>query len=189
MRGDASYTDTNFIFFGPTVDGTNTLVTGKIAMTGSATATPQALGEFDGFEFINGQVALRCAGIAPAEVGPDSSQFCFPFTVLVPVGVPISVTLQLTAGAGANGGFSQTGTQQGISNFADTFSFPIGSDVFGLEPGVTVNAPDSFIFDNRYLPPDATAVPEPSSALVLIIGLAGLGVLRHWSSRVRAAGA
>jgi hypothetical protein len=52
---------------------------------------------------------------------------------------------------GANGGFAS-------ADFVHSAMFPIGSDVFNLPFGVTTNAPDSFIFDNRY---DLRAVPGP----------------------------
>jgi hypothetical protein len=58
-----------------------------------------------------------------------------------------------------------------------------GAEVFDLPDGVTANDPDLYIFNNVFLPPDTTPVPEPSSVLLLLVSLAGLGALRHWSSR------
>jgi hypothetical protein len=184
VGANASYTDNNITIFGPTIDGTTTIVTGNIAMAGSGSATRQSEADVIGSEFINGQLALTCVGVAPTDFGSDLRQGCVVLPVRVPVGVPLTVTLQLHAGAGANGGFSQTGPQQGLSNFADTFRFPIGSDVFNLEPGFTVDAPDSFIFNNVFSPPDETAVPEPASSLTFAVALAGLTVLHRRTSRV-----
>jgi hypothetical protein len=68
------------------------------------------------------------------------------------------------SGIGQNGGL-------GSADLFQSVEFPIGSDVFNLPPGVTANAPDSFIFNNRYIP--ATAVPGP----VVGAGLPGLSWL------------
>jgi hypothetical protein len=55
---------------------------------------------------------------------------------------------------------------RGTSN---SLNFPIGIDVFTLPDGYTANDPDTFLVDNRFLPPNAaTALPLFASGLSAI---------------------
>ena len=171
--GSASST-TSFIFSAP---GQEVIfVTGNVAISGGSSATPSAAADFLGTETIDGVETARCMDIGGP--GPDPGPICTQTRVAVLANVPVTVTITLGAGAGANAGFASN-PQIGIANAFDTFSFPFGSDVFDVDAGVTVNSPDAFVFDNRYLPSDATAVPEPASGFLLVMGLIALGALRR----------
>ena len=151
-----------------------TFTTGNVTISGGSSATLHAAGDFLGTETIDGQITVQCIDVG--STGPDPGPICTRTPVAVRANVPVMVTITLGAGAGANAGF-ESQPEVGTANAFDTFAFPIGSDVFDVEPGVTVNSPDDFVVDNRYLPPDATAVPEPTSGLLLFIGLIALGAL------------
>lgn len=127
---------------------------------------------------VAGQLAVSCG----ANTGGKT---CVTFPVTVPLNTPISLFLSLSAGAQAQAGFSQLGSEMALADASHTFGFVPGAQVFDLPDGVTANDPDMYIFNNVFLPPDTTAVPEPSTALMLIVGLAGLGVLHRSSSRSR----
>ena len=164
---------TTFIFTAPS---DVTFTTGNVTISGGSSATPNAAADFLGIETIDGQETERCIDIGAT--APDPGPICTRTRVAVRANVPVTVTIALQAGAEANAGFNSN-PQIGTANAFDTFAFPIGSDVFDVDPGVTVNSPDSFVIDNRYLPPDATAVPEPASGLLLVMGLITLGALRR----------
>jgi hypothetical protein len=76
-------------------------------------------------------------------------------------------------------GFANPGQVDG--EFLNSLDFPSGKDVFILPAGVTANAPDIFLVNNRFLPP-STGVPEPSAWLPLGVSMAGLA----WNFRRRA---
>jgi hypothetical protein len=84
-------------------------------------------------------------------------------TVFVTLGVPVGISLQLDVQT------HSIGLNSANANYANSLDFPTGIDLFNLPAGVTANAPDSFIFNNRYVPPvnAAAAVPEPSSMLLV----------------------
>ena len=95
-------------------------------------------------------------------------------TVMVPVNVPVPFDLLLATDA--------AGVLQGdsaLSDFSKSIDFPIGSDLFNLPAGVTANAPDAFIFNNRFVPPTTGAVSEPATLALFAAGVAGLGAIRH----------
>jgi len=71
-----------------------------------------------------------------------------------------------------------------IADFAHSLDLPVGSDIFTLPEGFTVNDDSGLIRNNRLQA--ATAVPEPSSGAMFFAafaGLLGLGRLRKSGSR------
>ena len=63
-----------------------------------------------------------------------------------------------------------------LAEFLHSFRLPIGSDVFNLPDGYTADAPDSFVSNNRFLPPTA-ATPLPAALPLFASGLGALGLL------------
>ena len=91
------------------------------------------------------------------------------FNVAVGVPVPINIALRVdgvaTLGATGSGEFS--------------LDFPL-TDIFNLPDGFTVNDADMFIVNNSF-----TAVPEPSTWAMLLLGFAALGYAGARRSRHR----
>jgi hypothetical protein len=87
----------------------------------------------------------------------------------VPLNREILVQLSVHTIAGATPG-GEGSSNSAHADFADTFGFD--AVPFVLPEGVTANAPDSFIFDDRFLPASApSALPEPSTTFDLGAGL------------------
>ncbi|HUP08973.1 MAG TPA: hypothetical protein VMU47_17565 [Caldimonas sp.] len=92
--------------------------------------------------------------------------------VTVPIGVPVDFFMSLTTRAHAVG----SGSASATADWGDTMSLPLDAPVFDLPAGVTANDPEAFIFDNRFIPPDAVSpVDEPPAIAMLAAGLAVLG--------------
>jgi len=91
----------------------------------------------------------------------------------VPLNSPVMVSLFLELDIGA----ADAGHTAG-ADFGHSFDFPIGAALFNLADGVTVNEPDTFVFNNLFAPPSAAAIPEPGSLSLLVAGLAALGARR-----------
>ena len=100
-----------------------------------------------------------------------------PLDVPVSFGFSVSVSVD-TLTQDVNGGIASA-----IAEFGHTVSLPIGMPVFDLPEGYTANAPDSFIVNNRFLPPsvdpDPTPAPEPGSLALVGLGLGLAGLLRR----------
>ncbi len=91
-------------------------------------------------------------------------------TVTVALGTPTTVVFDL---------FVNTQVGQGGSasvEFPNSLDFVTGMDLFNLPNGVTVNAPGSFVVNNRFLPADA---PEPATLALFALGLVSLGWARR----------
>jgi hypothetical protein len=93
---------------------------------------------------------------------------------IVGLGVPIFIQLRMDVGVTASNFGSGSGAL-----FNNSLDFPVGVPLFVLPDGVTVNAPDSFVFDNVFAPGGAAAVPEPGTLSILSLGLVGAGAMRR----------
>jgi len=98
------------------------------------------------------------------------------------VGSPFSITVAMTVIAGASTNITH-GNANANASFGSTLRFPIGGPVFEVPEGFTVNSLSAGIVDNRF-DVDA-AVPEPSTALLLVAGVAALGGARRYRVRRR----
>jgi hypothetical protein len=92
-------------------------------------------------------------------------------SVTVPLDVPIGFLLSLQVQSGAFGGSAR-------AEFGNSLDLPTGIDVFNLPVGVTANAPDSNIINNRFVS-GAAQVPEPSTLALLGSGILVLGWVRR----------
>lgn len=180
VGGEATYTDT--VTFSGT--GTDPIpVSINLQFAGTLNSTTDAGASVQGSVVIAGtQAGLLRAGSHNGLTGCTTNTFigavCGPNLVaagavhsnlvLVPLNTPVQIQLLLSVGADAgNVGASAA------SEFSNSLDFAVGMDLFNLPDGFTVNSETSFIVGNRFLPP-AAAVPEPSVAALLVLGLAGL---------------
>lgn len=102
------------------------------------------------------------------------------FDVLV--GSPFGIEVAMTVIAGASTNITH-GNANANASFGSTLRFPIGGPVFEVPQGFTVNSLSAGIVDNRFAV--GVAVPEPSVALLLGIGVAALGGARRFGVRRR----
>ena len=100
--------------------------------------------------------------------------------VSVPLDQPVFFRLRLDVDVTANAALSAASAL-----FGNSFDFPIGVALFNLEPGVTVNAPDSFVTDNIFAPP-TSVTPVPAALPLFATGLGVLGLL-GWRRRQNSA--
>ena len=84
----------------------------------------------------------------------------------VPVGSPVPIAIALRVDGAATLG------QTGDADFLHSADFPL-TNIFTLPDGFTANDPDMFIVNNDFVAP-GSAVPEPSSLLLLLSGVSGL---------------
>jgi hypothetical protein len=105
--------------------------------------------------------AVACAG------GVFNAAALTGINVLVPLDTPVAVEMRMDVSVSS----AATGSS-GSAIFGNSLDFPVGVPLFNLPAGVTVNAPDSFVFDNLFSPP--TAVPEPPATWLLLAGCAAL---------------
>ena len=132
---------------------------------------------------INEAVGNGPTGLTCAETGMSGTGFCDGLTrpgtldttlitmpVRVPLNVPFQIGFTMIVGAGA----SLVGSAS--ADFSNTLRFVSGEDVFLVDPGIAVNAPELGILNNRYT---ALAVPEPATAASMAAGLLILALLRR----------
>ena len=101
-------------------------------------------------------------------------------SILIGLDQPVLIQLRLDAsGSAAAPGSSSS------SEFNNSLDFPIGVLLFNLDPGITVNAPSSFVTDNVFAPPGA-ATPLPAALPLFVTGLGALGLL-GWRRKKKAA--
>jgi hypothetical protein len=111
---------------------------------------------------------------SPLQLGASGTVTTDPVIVLTDV--PTTLEVELSAKAGTLG-FSTTGEPLDVfvmNDFSHTLTFPTSGPVFDLPAGYTANSPSLHIVDNRFVVAP-TAVPEPTTALLLGAGLAALG--------------
>jgi hypothetical protein len=94
-------------------------------------------------------------------------------TTVVPLNTPVSLFLDLEVA-----GFASSAGATGGADFGHSFDFPLGTDLFNLPQGVTVDEPDTFVTDNRFAPGGPSPVPEPASIAILALGLCVFGMKR-----------
>ena len=100
--------------------------------------------------------------------------------VTVPLGAPVLVQLFLEVNAFA----AAPGSSSSVE-FGESLDFPIGSALFNLANGVTVNAPDSFVANNIFAPP-TSATPLPAALPLFAGGLGVIGLLARRRKRKQA---
>ena len=124
-------------------------------------------------------VTLHSAGISQCSNGSDGvAGTLVTDPTFAPLNQPLPLNFSLSVSGFANpGNFS--------ADFLHSLDLPIGSDVFTLPAGFTANDVNGFIVNNRFAGA-AVAVPEPSSAALLITGFAGLFGFRRRLGRTRA---
>jgi hypothetical protein len=136
------------------------------------------------FSTINTSAAASCSSTFSGGGGCTGSAFTGGSLVTnsidVPLDMPVLVKLFLEVGAnGVSAGASAS------SLFENSLDFPIGSALFNLAAGVTVNAASSFVTDNVFAPP-TSATPLPAALPLFVTGLGALGLL-GWRRKKKAA--
>lgn len=197
MSGVAIYSDV-FVFHSATAAG-NALISLNLDATGTMNAGgPFAAASIDLRTFINAALVseLRssvdttgpasCSSSFSGGAGCGASFFASggltTGQISVPLDQPVLVQLRLDADVTAAAPLSASSVL-----FGNSLDFPIGVALFNLAPGITVDAPDSFVTNNIFAPPGAVGVtPVPAALPLFATGLGALGLL-GWRRKKKAA--
>jgi len=145
----------------------NTFEVGRLLAIVDTTSTAQC----------NSSFAVGGCSFASLSAGALRSQ-----TIEVGLDQPVLLEMRINVGVIASDAGSSAN-----SNFGGSLDFPIGAAVFVLPDGVTANAPDSFVTNNIFAPPGATAAtPIPATLPLFATGLGALGLL-GWRRKKKAA--
>ena len=196
MSGVAIYSDV-FTFHSATEVG-NTLISLTLGATGTLNAGGLfATASIDLRTFINAALVSELTSSVNTTAPPScSSSFSggagcgtgffasgglTTGQISVPLDQAVLVQLRLDADVTASAPLSASSVL-----FGNSLDFPIGVALFNLAPGVTVNAPDSFVSNNIFAPPGAVgATPVPAALPLFVTGLGTLGML-GWRRRRKA---
>jgi len=177
----------DFVTFSSEDDSvTHVLVAANLAFSGAMNSTAFATGSVDLMYSLSGVIPTRLFsanddsgvirndfGVAQGSVsGTVNNALLRTGAFLAPVDTPLLMSLTLITGAGVGGSGSP---ESATSHFSNSFEIPLGMDAFVLADGVTANA-GAWLVDNRRVGP-TTAVPEPATWAMLLMGFGGLGAM------------
>jgi hypothetical protein len=148
----------------------NTIEIGRLLASVDTTGPAQCSSSF----------AIGGCSFASLSAGALTSQ-----TIEVGLDQAVLLTMRIDVGVIASNAGSSAN-----SNFGGSLDFPIGTAVFVLPEGVTANALDSFLSNNIFSPPSATATtPVPAALPLFATGLGALGLLGRRRKKKAAASA
>jgi hypothetical protein len=185
-HAQSSFSDDNLIFHAadPSAFPSGVPITLNLVVTGTASVNGQQASQanVDFSVRINGtevgnlhRVEFYIAALNSCTSTMTTTPKDSPFNgvtqqITVPLDTPVSLSMVLDASAGVTTGGATTPTAN--ADYLHSFDFPQGTDLFNLPAGVTVNEPDAFVVNNRFVP-----APEPSG--LMAIGFAAFGMLRR----------
>lgn len=169
---------------------TTALIAANLAFSGSMNSTSYAFTSMGVFYSMDGASGFYFFGasqdgvtrndflIAEGSVSSTFSDALFRTSMfLVPLNTPMLITLRLDTGASVGGSGSP---ESATSAFSNSFEIPLGMDAFVLPFGVTANS-GTWLVDNRRIGLVDSAVPEPATWAMMILGfgLTGFGLRRR----------
>jgi hypothetical protein len=189
----ASYQSSEYIF--SAIDGEDGFidVSLNLSLSGSGLASKNASWDVRALARVNGATLLNLFTTQAGEEEPltafDAGRFAGrrlvtdSFPVLT--GQAVTIILSIAVDVGSFGLASLGAPGHAEAHYENSLDFPIGVDVFNLPEGYTVNNPEAYIFNNRFIPPNET--PLPSAFGLFGIGLGALGLLGWRRRKQRAA--